>query len=142
MWTTKTKAIAALTAMTMAATAVVPLQAEAAPAAKPTTVKSATDGSTDFSAARRYRRGNNAAAAAMFGAVAGTIATIAVAQQRRKAQRDYYRARYGYGAYPGYYGYYGPDYNYQGPAWTGPRAYGGGPYYYGGKRPYQYTSPW
>lgn len=136
MWTTRTKAIAALTAMTMAATAVVPLPAAAAPAAKSTTVKtSASDGSTDFSGARRYRRGGNAAALAMFGAVAGTIATIAVAQERRKARRDYWRARYGYGYY-GHPGYYAPPvYGYGGPHLYAP--YRGAPIVYG-PSPYRY----
>ncbi len=113
------KPLPALTAMTMAATAVVPLQAAAAPAAKPTTEKT----EAPLTAAQISPvRGVTAAVAttplrrAMFGAVAGTIAAIAVAQQRREAQRDYYRAQYGYGALlPGYYGCYGPDYNYRGP---------------------------
>jgi hypothetical protein len=112
------RSVAALTAIALAATAV-PLPASAAIArGKTVEAKAATDGSTDFSSRRRVRRGNNAAAAAMFGLVAGTIATIAVNESRRKRERDYWRYR------NGYYGgsYYGPQ-----PHYYAPRAYSYGP---------------
>ena len=127
MWTTAKRSVAAVTALALAATVIMPLQASAAPAAKPPQFK-ARDSATDFSSARRYRRGGNAAAAAMFGAVAGTIATIAINEQRRKRERDAWRYRYGYAGYPyaapqAYYG------NYYAPA---PRVYHrGNPYMYG-----------
>ena len=79
----------------------------AAPASKAVSAATASSDATDFSAVRRrrYHRGGNAAALAIFGMAIGTIGAIAAQQQRE----DYY---YDYG--------YGPSY------------YGGGPYYYGG----------
>jgi hypothetical protein len=61
----------------------------------------------------RYHRGNDRAAIAAFGMVAGTIAGIAAAQEARR----YYRRNYYYDGYydqppahgyRGYYGGYGP----------------------------------
>ncbi len=123
---TSKKGIATIVAAALAATAALP--ATAAPAAKPapTAQVKAQGDATDFSA-RRYRRGNNAAAAAMFGAVAGTIATIAIAEQRRKRARNYYR----YGYYGPSYGYYAPQPYYAPQRYYAPRAYYGG---YGGHR--------
>ena len=125
---TTNKRIAAIVAAVLTASAALP--AAAAPAAKPaqaTQIKAAGE-ATDFSA-RRYRRGNNAAAAAMFGAVAGTIATIAINEQRRKRERDYWRYRhsaYGHGAYGYAPGYYAPQAYYGGyhPRYGNPYAYG------------------
>jgi hypothetical protein len=78
--------------------------------------------STDFSAARRhYRHNGNAAALAAFGAIAGTIATVAAAQHAR----DYYD--------DGYYG---------GPAYYGGPVYYGGPAYYGHGYGYSPGSSW
>lgn len=91
-----------------------PTGAMAAPAAKREAAAShATSGATEFSSARRrhYRGNGNAAALAAFGAIAGTIGSIAAAQSRR----DYYDS----------YGYYDG-----GPVYGGPAYYGGG--YYGG----------
>lgn len=114
---TTSKGIALIVAAALTASAIVP--AAAAPVARPAQaaqVKAEGD-ATDFSA-RRYRRGNNAAALAMFGMVAGTIATIAINEQRRKRERDYWRYRYGYYGHPGYayapryYGYPGRYYGY------------------------------
>ena len=87
----------------------------AAPASKDVSATMASSDATDFSAVRRrrYHRGGNAAALAIFGAAIGAI----TAQQRRE---DYYNDGYG----PGYYG-------------GGPYYYGGGPYpYYGGRHYY------
>lgn len=116
---TTSKGIAVVVAAALTASAVMP--AAAAPAAKPAQaaqVKAESD-ATDFSS-RRYRRGSNAAGLAMFGLVAGTIATIAINEQRRKRERDYWRYRYGYYGHPGYayapryygyrHGYYGYPY--------------------------------
>jgi hypothetical protein len=61
---------------------------------------------TDFSARRYRHRGNNAAALAMFGIVAGTIAAAAAA--------DRYDDGYYYGGGPYYGGYgYGGGYGYR-----------------------------
>lgn len=73
---------------------------------------------TDVSARKRRHRGNNAAAAAMFGMVAGTIASIAAAQAHRDRVRRYH---YHHGYHP-HYGYR-PHYGYQAYAWEGPRYY-------------------
>jgi hypothetical protein len=94
-----------------------PALAIAGPAAPASTGVSATTASsdaTDFSAVRRrrYHRGGNAAALAIFGMAIGTIGAIAAQQQRE----DYY---YNYGYGPGYYG--------------------GGPYPYYGRRHYYYA---
>lgn len=118
------RGLAVVTAAALVATAL-PLPASAAAkgrTAQAATVQVATDGSTDFSA-RRARRGNNAAAAAMFGLVAGTIATIAINDQRRQRERDYWRHRHGY-----YHGYY------HAPA----RYYHAPPAYYGPPRHHRY----
>ena len=72
--------------------------AQAAPKNTPQVANAVT---TDFSARRYRHRGNNAAALAMFGIVAGTIAAAAAA--------DRYNDGYYYGGYGG-----------------GPYAYGGG----------------
>jgi hypothetical protein len=130
MLTKMQRSVAALTAIALMATAV-PLPASAATArGKTVEAKAATDGSTDFSS-RRVRRGNNnAAAAAMFGMVAGTIATIAVNESRRKRQRDYYRNGY-YGGYQG--GYYAPQ------AYYAPQPYYAQPRY--APRAYSYGAP-
>jgi hypothetical protein len=95
----------------IALTAVEPMSAIAAPAAKEKGL-TATSGATDFSArSRRYYRGGGAAAAAAFAGIVGTGLAIA-------ASRPYYDS----------YGYYGgPPVAYYG----GPAYYGGGPYYGG-----------
>jgi hypothetical protein len=93
-----------------------------AQAAPKNTPQMANDVTTDFSA-RRYRRGNDAAALAMFGIVAGTIAAAAAA--------DRYNDGYYYGGGPYYYGG-GRGYGYRhggyhrGGAWHGGgRVHGG-----------------
>jgi hypothetical protein len=131
------KQIAALVAAALTASAALP--ATAAPASKPAQMSqvqaAGSNDATDFSA-RRYRRGSNAAGLAMFGAVAGTIATIAINEQRRKRERDYLRYRYGYYGHPGYA--YAPQayYGYGGHRYGNPYAYGT-PYHgpYGPWRP-------
>jgi len=69
----------------------------AAPTSKGVSATTASSDATDFSAVRRrrYYRGRNAAALAVFGMAIGTIGAIAAQQQRE----DYYN-NYGYG-----YGY-------------------------------------
>ena len=113
----KSKGLLALaTAGAIALTAVAPLPAIAAPVKKPTTIEQQS-GALEIGARKRHRRHSNrdaAVALGMFGAVAGTIASIAAAERARKYERSY-----------GYYGYghpYGP-----GPYAYGPPAYG--PYY-------------
>lgn len=117
------RSVAVLTAAALVATAV-PLHASAATTKAKDEVRRETrieaNAATDFSSQRRVRRNNNAAAAAMFGVVAGTIATIAINEQRRKRERNYWRHRnayYGYG--PGYYAppqaYYAPQPRYYAP---------------------------
>jgi hypothetical protein len=93
----------------------------AAPASTGVSATTASSDATDFSAVRRrrYHRGGNAAALAIFGMAIGTIGAIAAQQQRE----DYY---YNYGYGPGYYG-------------GGPYYYGGGPYPYYGRRHYYYA---
>lgn len=109
------RAVATVTAAAIALTA-----AGVAPAfAAPTTATSikpteASTANTDVSS-RRYYRGNryrnNAAGAALFGAIIGGIATYAAAREYRKArERAYYNGYYGGG-----YGYYGQPYGYSGP---------------------------
>ncbi len=70
--------------------------------------------------------------------VAGTIATIAVNESRRKRQRDYYRNGY-YGGYQGGYyapqAYYAPQPYYAQPRYA-PRAYRA-PVYQGGYQGYR-----
>ncbi|HWM49630.1 MAG TPA: hypothetical protein VNR11_22240 [Xanthobacteraceae bacterium] len=70
---------------------------------------------TDISSRRRVHRGGNPAAAiAMFGVVAGTIAAIS-ASRRHRYNHGYY---YPYGGYGPAYPYYGPRpyaYPYYGP---------------------------
>ena len=70
---------------------------------------------TDISSRRRVHRGGNPAAAiAMFGVVAGTIAAIS-ASRRHRYSHGYY---YPYGGYGPAYPYYGPRpyaYPYYGP---------------------------
>lgn len=141
MFTRMQQGVAALTAVALVATAM-PLQASAASAKGASAqTRIETDASTDFSGKRRARRGNNAAAAAMFGMVAGTIATIAINEQRRKRERDYWRYRNGYyGGYAYGPGYYAPQPRYVAPAYRRYRPvhpstgyYFGGPgSYYGG----------
>ncbi len=89
----------------------------ATPAPRGVSAATASSDATDFSAVRRrYHRGGNAAALAIFGMAIGTIGAIAAQQQRE----DYY---YNDGYGPGYYG-------------GGPYSYGGGPYPYYGRRHY------
>jgi hypothetical protein len=107
----RTAVIAGVAAIAL--TAVEPMAAVAAPAAKDKAL-TATSGATDFSAQRRYyRRGGGFAAGAAFAGIVGTGLAIA-------ASRPYYYDSYGYYGGPpvAYYG--GPGYGY----------YGGGPYYY------------
>src|SRR5258705_12115260 len=96
------------TVAAVALTAVEPSLALAgpAPSGKVLSAATATSGATDFSARRRYYRGNGAAAAAAFAGIVGTGLAIAAAQNRY---------------YDDYYG--------------GPVYYGGGPVYYGGLPP-------
>jgi hypothetical protein len=75
-----------------------------AQAASKNTPQVANAVTTDFSARRYRHRGNNAAALAMFGIVAGSIAAAAAA--------DRYDDGYYYGGGP-YYGVYGGGYVYR-----------------------------
>src|SRR6266404_5777072 len=114
------------TVAAVALTAVEPSLALAgpAPSGKVLSAATATSGATDFSARRRYYRGNGAAAAAAFAGIVGTGLAIAAAQNRRAYYDDYYG---------------GPVYYYGG----GPVYYGGNPYYggYGSDVPYYRGHP-
>src|SRR5439155_11037723 len=119
------------TAVAIALTSLDLRPAAAAPDSGPTVVKQNADAS-EFSAARKRRRGrgvNPAIPLAAFGAIVGTIGAIAAAQQRR----DYYE-RYYDGPYYGGYVYQQP-YAAPGPVYRhydhGPRAYPGRGYDYG-----------
>lgn len=98
--------IAALVVGALALTSFPLASAQAASGKQP----QASAATIDLSARKRhyYRRGGDSRAAmAMFGMVAGTIASIAAAEEARR-----YRERYGYGYYggPPPYGYYGGPY--------------------------------
>lgn len=115
MTLTKSHAIAAVTAASLALTSVPLAPALAAPVAvkqaKVAQVKTAdANADMEFSARRRHYRGSNAAGAAAFAAIVGGIATYAAAREYRRAREREYRYRYGYyGAPYGYYGgYYAP----------------------------------
>jgi hypothetical protein len=88
----------------------------AAPEGGPAVVKQ-NAGADEISAARKRRyRGNPAVPLAAFGALAGTIATVAAANNRRAYYDSYYHApRYGY--------YEAPAYGYYGGGYAGPPAY-------------------
>jgi hypothetical protein len=93
------------TALAIALTSLDLRPAAAAPESGPAIAKQ-NAGTSEFSAARKRRRGrgvNPAIPLAAFGAIIGTIGGIAAAQQRR----DYYE-RYYDGPYQGPYGYRGP----------------------------------
>ena len=83
--------------------------AAAAPKADPAIVKQ-NAGADELSSARKRRRGMHPAVPlAAFGAIAGTIASIAAAERRR----DYYeRPHYGYYGYGAPYAGYGAPYAY------------------------------
>ncbi|HWV52309.1 hypothetical protein [Pseudorhodoplanes sp.] len=106
MTKTRTKAIAGLTAATLALSTVGAVPSFAAGTSQNTAQTATTAQATEFSARQRYYRGNgNAAAAAAFAAIVGGIATYAAAREYRKAQERAYYAPYGYGYQP--YPYYG-----------------------------------
>jgi hypothetical protein len=110
IWKTH-RAVAVATAAAIALTSVglSPTVAAASPAKQAQVADNS--GSTEFSSRhRRYgHRHGNAAALGAFAAIAGTIATIAIAEQRRREWRRHhqYYGPYGYpyGA-PAPYGYY------------------------------------
>jgi hypothetical protein len=84
-------------------------------------------GDSDFSARKRYRRGN-AAGLAMMGMMIGTVGAVIANQQRREAyERAYAAPRYYAGG--GYaHGYYGRSHGYVQPQpYVAPRAYGRNP---------------
>lgn len=86
-------------------------------------------GADEISAARKRRyRGNPAVPLAAFGALAGTIATIAAANDRRAYYDGYYHA-------PGYRYYEEPAYGYSG---YGPPAYQYAPPAYHSRPVYQH----
>ena len=97
------KAIAAMTAATVALTAAAPAFAGSVSQAGASSEKQATE----FSSRNRYGYGpynypryrNDAAAAAMVGAIISGVAAYAAAREYRKAQE---RSYYGYGPYPYY----------------------------------------
>jgi hypothetical protein len=79
---------------------------------------------TDISGRRRYYGGSNPAAAiAMFGAIAGTVAAVSAARR----YRHHYGVPYAYGA--PYGGYYGAPYGYGG-GYGSYGGYGYGPRYW------------
>jgi hypothetical protein len=93
------------TALAIALTSLDLRPAAATPESGPVIVKQ-NAGAAEFSAARKRRRGrgvNPAIPLAAFGAIIGTIGSIAAAQQRR----DHYE-RYYDGPYHGGYAYRGP----------------------------------
>ncbi len=103
----------ALVVTTAAALALVSFDlrpAAAAPQSGPAIAKQ-NAGADEFSSARKRRRGvHPAVPLAAFGAIAGTIASIAAAERRR----DYYERRH-----YGYYGGYGAPYAYAPYAYQG-----------------------
>ncbi len=118
MWPILRPSITATVAAALVVTSLNLGSAQARPANKP---QAQAAGTFDLSArkrhyARHYR--NDRAALRMFGAVAGTIAGIAAAEQSRRYYRDdgYYG---GYG-YSGGYGYPPPPYYGSGPYYGGP----------------------
>jgi hypothetical protein len=117
------------TALTLALTSLDLRPASATPESGPAIAKQ-NAGVSEFSAARKRRRGrgvNPAIPLAAFGAIVGTIGGIAAEQRRR----DYYQ-RYDDAPYSGGYVYQG-GYGYQGGhAYQGGHVYQGGPAYQGG----------
>jgi hypothetical protein len=104
MINTRTKAIAAVTAAALALSTAGTMPAFAAGKPQAETQNAGAAQATEFSAGRRYYRGNNAAAgAAVAAAIIGGIAAYAAAREYRKARERAY-APYGYGYGPG------PDY--------------------------------
>lgn len=98
------RTVAALTAAMFALTTAGIAPAFAAPQAKGS--QAAQTSSMEFSSRNRNQARNNAAAAAMFGAIIAGVATYAAAREYRKAREyDYYPYRYGY-APNRYYGGY------------------------------------
>lgn len=107
------RAVAAVTAAMFALTTAGIAPAFAAPQAKAT--QAAQTSSVEFSSRNRNQARNNAAAAAMFGAIIAGVATYAAAREYRKAREyDYYPYRYGYAPNRYYGGYkyksYGKNY--------------------------------
>ena len=122
------------TALAIALTSMDLRPAAAAPESGPAIVKQ-SGGAFEFGAARKRRyRGNPAIPLAAFGAIVGTIGSIAAAQQRR----DYYE-RYYDGPYRGGYVYEqpyvapAPVYRHHG--YQGHRGYGHGGYAHPGLGP-------
>jgi len=106
----RTKAIAGLTAAALVFSTAGSLPAYAAGQSQTGVQTAKSAQATEFSARKRYYRGNNnAAAVAAFAAIVGGIATYAAAREYRKSrerERAYY-APYGYGYDQGqYYGGY------------------------------------
>jgi hypothetical protein len=104
------RAIAVVTAGTMALTCVAIEPVAAAPASAPAVKQEQAGGMTDVSSGRRhYRGGDRAAIGAMLGIV-GTIGAIAAANNYRRHYYDYSDGPYAYdggGPYSGY-GPHGP----------------------------------
>jgi hypothetical protein len=97
------RAVAAVTAAMFALTTAGIAPAFATPKAR-ADVQSAQTANVEFSSRNRNQARNDAAAAAMFGAIIAGVATYAAAREYRKAREyDYYPYRYGYAPY-GYYG--------------------------------------
>ena len=97
--------------------------AQAAPAVArqtPAAPQATAAGDSDFSARKRYRRGN-AAGLAMMGLMVGTVGSVIAAQQRREAYDRAYATRPAYVQYPRYG--YQSGYTYRGGYASGP-AYG------------------
>jgi hypothetical protein len=104
----RTKAIAAVTAAAIALTTAgsAPAFAGAKPQAKPASEHSATEFSSrnrGYGYYPRYR--NDAAAAAMVGAIISGVAAYAAAREYRKARERSYQYQYGYAPYAQPYGY-------------------------------------
>jgi hypothetical protein len=106
------RAVTALTVAAFALTSAGVAPAFAAPRIAPG-VQSEQAANLEFGSRNRYRR-NDAAAAAVFGAIIAGVATYAAAREYRKAREyDYYPYRYGYAPNRYYGGYkYKPGRNY------------------------------
>lgn len=101
------RAVAAVTAAALALTTAGVAPAFAAPRATKDVQAAQAVGNTEFSSRRYSQARNNAAAAAVFGAIIAGVASYAAAREYRKAREREYQYRYGNG-YGAPYGYYAP----------------------------------
>jgi hypothetical protein len=116
--TTRTVVGVMAAALALTSLSIEPVRAASATPKAPVAAPAKADTTpTDISTRRRHYRGggNPAAALAMFGVVAGSIAAISASRRHRHGYGVYYP----YGGYGPGYGYYGPRPYYQ------PYGYGG-----------------